>query len=653
MASPSAPASQDAPHAKLEGVPRADFNRLAAELALPIFWTSDANKDGVLDPSELAVYWGLVPNATIGDYVNGTAFNSKMLAAFEAIKRLHTDASNLGGDAKDAARRAAVRKELAQSRVTLVQTDMSSASPEEKAFLGSVIRAADIIERLYAKQEGTFELAAKIPDDDRASKSLFFRNHGPKCAAPLTQNDPSCSALADGPKGKLSGLYPAAMLGQTGFCETLGKNTDKTVMDPFTVVSGDLKAPKAVPYTEAYRADLEAVSAELKAAANALGNKEPALKAYLLADAQAFLDGKWWPADEAWAKMDAKNSKYYIRIAPDEVYAEPCSTKALFHVSFGLINQGSLKWQDKLDPLKMEMEKNLADLAGAPYKAREVSFKLPDFVDIALNAGDSRPPSGVTIGQSLPNFGPVANEGRGRTVAMTNFYTDPDSVAALEKSASSLLCKDTMSKYTTEQEPMLMSTVLHEAAHNLGPAHQYKVNGKIDREVFGGPLASTLEELKAQTSALYFTDWLVDKKQISRDQAEKAHVRDLMWGFGHISRGMYDEAKHPKNYSQLAAIQLGWLMKSNVVTWKAEEVAANGEDKGCFSIAMDKYQPAIKSLMTEVAQVKGKGDKAHAEKWIKEWVDVAADKKKADVHKVITDRVLRAPKPSFVYSVKL
>ena len=40
--------------------------------------------------------------------------------------------------------------------------------------------------------------------------------------------------------------------------------------------------------------------------------------------------------------------------------------------------------------------------------------------------------------------------------------------------------------------------MLHEAAHNLGPAHEYKVKGKTDDQVFGGPLASTLEELKAQ-----------------------------------------------------------------------------------------------------------------------------------------------------------
>ena len=47
-----------------------------------------------------------------------------------------------------------------------------------------------------------------------------------------------------------------------------------------------------------------------------------------------------------------------------------------------------------------------------------------------INAGDDRNPLGATIGESLPNWGPVANEGRGRTVAMVNLYLDPDSIAA-------------------------------------------------------------------------------------------------------------------------------------------------------------------------------------------------------------------------------
>lgn len=642
---------------KMDKLTRGEFNRLAAELAQPIFWSEDKNKDGSLDPDELAVYWGLVPGAKLVEYVGKDGFTAKAQDAIESIvKRSKETAPATGLDPKELARREAIKKELSQARVTLVETDLSKASAEEKRFVGFITHASELIEKLYAKQLGTLELRSKLAEGDTASRFAFFRNQSPKCVAPQTQGDEHCSAVADAPKGKLSGLYPAELLTKPKFCDelnTLGKK-DKAIVDPFHVVVADDKAKgalKAVPYHEAFKTDVEAISGQLKAAAEALGEKEPALKAYLLAAAQSFVDDNWWPADEAWAKMDAKNSKYYLRIAPDEMYREPCASKALYHVSFGLINQGSLKWQSKLDPLKTEMEKALADMAGAPYKAREVSFKLPDFVDIAINAGDSRPPDGATIGQSLPNFGPVANEGRGRTAAMINFYSDPDSVEALKGTTESLFCKDSMAKYTTDREPLLMGTVLHEAAHNLGPAHQYKTNGKDDRATFGGSLAATLEELKAQTASLYFTTWLADKKEITADEADKAHVRDIVWSFGHISRGMYDEDKKPKNYSQLAAIQLGWLMQNGAVSWKAEETAANGKDKGCFSLALDKFPPAVKTLMTEVAQIKGKGDKARAEKLIKEYVDVTGDKKK--IHDVITERVLRSPKPSFVYAIKI
>jgi hypothetical protein len=171
------------------------------------------------------------------------------------------------------------------------------------------------------------------------------------------------------------------------------------------------------------------------------------------------------------------------------------------------------------------------------------------------------PAHGATIGQSLPNWGPVAEKG-GRTVAMTNLYTDVDSQQQLQAQMSSLFCPATMKLATSDSAPAIMSTVLHEAAHNLGPAHDYLVKGKKDHEAFGGPLSATMEELKAQTSAVYFADWLAAKKVITREEAERAHVRDLAWAFGHISRGMYDGGGKPKTYSQLASIQLGTLLKA-------------------------------------------------------------------------------------------
>jgi hypothetical protein len=138
---------------------------------------------------------------------------------------------------------------------------------------------------------------------------------------------------------------------------------------------------------------------------------------------------------------------------------------------------------------------------------------------------------------------------------------------------------------------------------------------------------------------------------VTSEEAEKAHVRDIVWGFGHIAQGMYDGDKHPQSYSQLAAIQLGSFMKSGAITWKADENAANDKDKGCFSVALDKLPAAVKTLMIDVAQIKGKGDKARAEKLVKDYVDVTGDKKQ--VLDVITERVLRSPKPSFVYAIKL
>ena len=60
-----------------------------------------------------------------------------------------------------------------------------------------------------------------------------------------------------------------------------------------------------------------------------------------------------------------------------------------------------------------------------------------------------------------------------------------------------------------------------------------------------------------------FPEWLVEEKphHCTTKPTSRA-LRDVAWGFGHISRGMYDADGKPKNYSQLASIQLGTLMEA-------------------------------------------------------------------------------------------
>jgi len=652
----SSPASSIAASAAPYGsIPRLEFNQRAAEHAEPLFWVSDADGDGALDPDELAVTWA-PSEAPRSRYVHDGRFTPEFAAAYQRISGPPLPA---GLAEPERVRRTAVVAELAQGRPTLVRTTLTD--PRDVELVGHLERAARLIERLYARQNGVLGMDTRIPADDTASRSMYFRNQSPWCEAPRTENDPACTAIAPKPR-RVSGLYPESIQADDGFCKALEQRPDaEALMHQFSVVrhrpggraAGNAATDElvAVPYHLAFADDMKAVSAELKAAA-AVVSKDPAeraLKAYLEAAAQAFLDDGWYAADAAWKGMTATNSKWFLRVGPDEVYAEPCSQKANFHLVLARINQESLEWQRRLEPVKDDMEATMAKLAGPPYRPRKVGFALPDFIDIVLNAGDSRSPLGATIGQSLPNWGPVAEAG-GRTVAMTNLYTDPDSEAALMEQARSLLCKATAGRVDPAVRHMNFSTVLHEAAHNLGPSHEYRVDGRTDGQVFGGPLASTLEELKAQTAALYFADWLVARGILAPQDAEKAHLRDVLWSFGHIAQGMLDSRGNPKPYSQLAAIQMGFMRERGVLEWRAGEKAANGVDTGCFEVDLAKWPAAAEELARLSFGIKSRGDRALAEQTRDRWTTPGTEW--AGLRGVIEERWLRAPKASFVYAIE-
>ncbi|WP_437538568.1 hypothetical protein WME79_21685 [Sorangium sp. So ce726] len=649
---PPAPTpTQAAPQApRFDQIPRLEFNRIAVELDLPLFWIADRNGSGAVDPDEVSALWRHTPAPT---WVASGAFTPAFTSAYAAMTKVKAEGHLRAGlDEAEVRRRDAVLAELAAGRPSLLRSDFRGAPAEDRAIVGHLLKVAELIEQIHAKQLGSAGMADKIPADDPASRALFWRNQGPWCQQPKTRDDPNCSALPGRPP-RVTGVYPARLQQDKKFCAALEARPDqKALLSPFTVVVEERGALKAVPYSEAYKPEMEAVSRELKAAAEAIQSpSEAAFKAYLLAASQAFLDNRWELADEPWAKMNAENSAWYLRVGPDETYWEPCSRKAGFHVSFARINQESLTWQKKLDPVKSDMETAFASLAGAPYRARKVAFHLPDFIDILLNAGESRAATGGTSGQSLPNWGPVATEGRGRTVAMVNLLQDDDSRAALREAAASLFCKSTMESVSLEGPVAALGTVLHEASHNLGPAQGYKVQGKTDDELFGGPLASMLEELKAQTGALFFTGWLAQKGVLDPALARMSEVRDVIWALGQAGQGMYTAGGEPRPYGQLAAIQLGSLLDAGAIGFYRGETAANGTDKGCFSIQSDKLPAAAEALARTVLGIKARGDKAGALRLRETYVDKPGAWKA--LRGVIEERMQRMPLGSVVYAIEL
>jgi hypothetical protein len=479
---------------------------------------------------------------------------------------------------------------------------------------------------------------------------VFRRNWGPECASSVTESDPACSAIEGAPHQPVD-AYPAELQADEGFCATLEARPDaSTLLTPFTVVRAEADDTLiAVPYNVAYESYMRPIAEELRAAATAMTDPaETALVAYLQAAATSFETNDWVPADEAWSRMSVRNSRWYVRVAPDETYWEPCSTHAGFHLTFARIDQGSLVWQDRLAPLRSEMEASLAALVPGEYTARDVSFQLPDFIEIVVNAGDDRDAFGATIGQSLPNWGPVTDEGRGRTVAMSNLYTDPDSLARRRAQAMSLLSASAMTDYTDDATPGLLSTILHEATHNLGPSHEYRTaQGQTDNEAFGGGLASMLEELKAQSGGLFFIHWLTERGVLTAQQERETYVDSIVWAFGHISRGMYTPTGQRKPYSQLAAIQIGMLLDEGALAWDPEATAADGTSRGAFTIDFARLPEAVNHLMQRVMHIKATGDRAAAEALATQYVDGTRVP-----HATIVERYRSFPQVAFVYSVR-
>ncbi len=650
---------------------RLRFNQLALRLDLPLFWGPDANENGTPDPDEvhsLAFY------PITASWVEAGHFTPDFDVAMRRIR-----AEDEAATPSDP-RIAAVVNELDHAAPTLVSTDFSTLAPEHRAFARRMLAVGALIDQLYARQVGMEALRSRLPEDS-ASRALFRRNWGASCRSSAEESNPACSAIPGAPE-TLVDVYPSSMVAAPDFCANIEARPDASALtSPFTVVREGaaptsafdahgsdttsvrmMAAPEpaipalhAVPYSVAYADLMGPIATELRAAADAMTDPdETALVTYLRAAATAFETNQWEPADEAWAAMNAHNSQWYVRVGPDETYWEPCSLKAGFHMTFARINPGSLAWQERLTPIQADMEAALAALSDA-YTAREVSFHMPDFIDIVVNSGDDRDTFGATIGQSLPNWGPVGDEGRGRTVAMSNLYTDDDSMARRRAQASSIFDAATMTEYTGDPAAGLLSTILHEASHNLGPSHDYRVNGLTGDEAFGGGLASMLEELKAQSGGLFFVEFLRARGVIDDAAARHAYVDAITWTMGHISRGMWTPTGNRKAYSQLAAIQVGFLIDAGALRWDPEATTADGAHRGALSIDLSAMPAACHALMERVMAIKATGDRAAAEALADRYVGASPDADLSAVvvpHATIVERWSGGfPQTTFVYEI--
>src|SRR6202041_863649 len=237
----------------------------------------------------------------------------------------------------------------------------------------------------------------------------------------------------------------------------------------FSVIRRDAaKHLTAVPYSEAYAADLRHAAALLREAAALTGNAS--LKKFLTLRADAFLSNDYYESDLAWMDLDAPLD---ITIGPYETYNDELfGYKAAFEAYVNLRDDEETAKLSGFTQHLQDIENNLP--IDPQYRNPKLGAAAPiRGVDEILSAGDGA--HGVqSAAYNLPNDDRVVQQKGSKRVMLKNVQE------AKFKSTLVPISKMVLTSAAQKDlsfELFFTHIVAHELCHGLGP-HQIKVAGR-------------------------------------------------------------------------------------------------------------------------------------------------------------------------------
>ncbi len=384
-----------------------------------------------------------------------------------------------------------------------IEWDQSLLSDKEKELVRTLVRAARVVDHIFwiqASPDGLDwrkKLAQLRDPESRALFHYLMINYGA-----YDRLDNNAPFLGDQPKPDGANYYPSDLTKEE-FNRWLENHPEdeEAFKSTFTVIAREAEKLVAIPYSQAYKRELQAAHRLLTQASEQADNVS--LKTYLKSRAEAFLSDDYYQSDVDWMDLD---SKIEVTIGPYEVYEDHLfGYKAAFEAFVTVKDPTATAKLDTFKDWLSKLEKNLPIPDEHKNFKRGASSPLP-VVDVVFTGGDTR--AGVqTIAYNLPNDERVREEKGSkkvmlRNVGMAKFHKILKPVArrVLAESKVPLL----------HQDAYFNHTLLHEISHGLGPG-TIKVDGKETTVNLAlKELYPHLEEAKADILGLYNALHLID-----------------------------------------------------------------------------------------------------------------------------------------------
>jgi hypothetical protein len=412
--------------------------------------------------------------------------------------------------------------------------------------------------------------------------------------------------LPDVPPEKLPGanFYPEDMTKEEfeAWLKTLPEDQQKAATGFFTVIErGPDRKLKAVPFSEAYKADLQKCAKLLSEAAALATNAT--LKDFLTKRAAAFSSNDYYESDLAWMDLDAPID---VTIGPYETYNDEIfGYKASYEAYISLRDERESKKLAALSGVLQQIENNLP--IDQQYRNPKLAGAAPiRVVNEIYGAGDGN--HGVqTAAYNLPNDERVITQKGAKRVMLKNVQ-EAKFKKTLVPIAKVVLAKDEQNDLSFDW--FFTHILFHELSHGLGP-HQITVNGQktTTREQLK-ELYSAIEEAKADTLGLYGLQYMLDhKKELNlegvlpagtkEDAERKLYTTYLASTFRSLRFGLHEA------HGRGMAVQVNYLIDKGAITVRPD---------GTFAVNFAKIKDGVRDLTHDLLMVEANGDYAGANK---------------------------------------
>lgn len=552
----------------------------------------------------------------------------------------HGDVTMNESQASDLAK---LKKMMARFAPIEFSVDISALSAGDKKALAKLVEAAHVIDDIFLTQlwSGNHALYAKLKQDStalgKARLQYFWLNKGPWSAL-----DGEEAFLLNVPAKKLPGanFYPENMakaefdIWMQGLTEeqqaqarsfftvlTRGPMSDRSQHElkpgqPVRLLGGPAKQGQltVVPYSEAYKADLQKAARLLKQAADLTDNAS--LKKFLISRADAFLSNDYYESDLAWMDLDAPLD---ITIGPYETYNDEIfGYKASYEVYVNLRDEQETGKLTAFSQHLQEIENNLP--IDEKFRNAKLGSQAPIRVVNEVYAGGDGNHGVQTAAYNLPNDERVITQKGAKRVMLKNVQEAkfketlvPISKQVLSKDEQNLLSFDWFFTHI----------LAHELSHGLGP-HQITVDDKktTPREQLKD-LYSAIEEAKADVLGLYSLQYMIDHAQQMRmekvlplgpDAEKKLYTTFLASSFRTLRFGLHEA--HGKGM----ALQVNYLMDKGAFIVRPD---------GTFAVDFAKVKDGVRDLTHDLLMLEANGDYAAAKQMLDKLVVIRPEFQKA------------------------